>query len=144
MALGRRASASGAVTSQAQGTDVNLQLYKQVTEPGEFGYRVQGESGTAASVSAQAEYRGSWGDVNAGLEKVRGRVAGWAGIRGSVVFADGGVLVGNTLDNSFVIVDSGLPDRVRSPLPPIVHRGDYRTASASGSITAPTSRRRGG
>lgn len=110
MTLGRRTNASGAVTSQAQSTDVNVQLYEPVTGPGEFGYRVQADNGTTASVSAQAEYRGSWGDVNAGLEEVRGQVAGRAGIRGSIVFADGGLLVGNTLDNSFAIVDSGLPD----------------------------------
>ncbi|UAJ10465.1 fimbria/pilus outer membrane usher protein [Glacieibacterium megasporae] len=110
MVLGKRTSASGSITSQANSTDASVQLYDPVTEPGDFGYRLQADTGAAASISAQAQYQGSWGEVNAGLESVRDQVAGRAGIRGSIVFADGGVLVGNTLDNSFAIVDSGLPD----------------------------------
>ena len=110
MVLGKRATASGSITSQDRSTDANAQLFQPVTAPGDFGYRVQANTGVAASVSAQAEYEGSWGDVNAGLESVRGQVAGRAGMRGSIVLADGGLLVGNTLDNSFAIVDSGLPD----------------------------------
>ena len=108
--LGSRTSASASVTNDGRGTDGSAQLYRPVIEPGDFGYRLLANSGAAALVSAESRYRSSWGEVNAGIERVQGRVAGRAGLRGSIVVADGGLLVGNILNGSFAIVDTGLPD----------------------------------
>ena len=108
--LGTRTTASAALTSNDHGTDGSAQSYRPVTEPGDFGYRLLANSGAAALVLAEARYRGNWGEVSAGIERVQGQVAGRAGLQGSIVIADGGLLAGNTLNGSFAIVDTGLPD----------------------------------
>ena len=110
MALGKRATASASATSDTRNTFGDVQVYQPVTQPGDFGYRLLASSGAGSRISAEARYQGSWGEVSAGLERVQGQVAGRAGVRGSVVLADGGLLVGNTLDSSFAIVDTGVPD----------------------------------
>ena len=110
IALGSRASASATMTGDARSTYGDVQVYQPVTQPGDFGYRLLASSGAGSRLSGETRYQGSWGEFSAGVERVQSQVAARAGLRGSVVLADGGLLLGNTLDGSFAIVDSGLPD----------------------------------
>lgn len=107
--LGPRTSVAAFANFRDGGTDTSVQAIRPVTEPGEFGYRAAVQRGGFARELAEATYRGSRGEVSAGIERVDGSVAGRAGLRGALVIGNGGLLFGNTLSRSFAIVDAGVP-----------------------------------
>lgn len=108
--LGRRATANVSVTGGDQGMQSSAQVIRQVSAPGDFGYRALVDRGQSSRELAEATYRGSWGEVTAGLQDVSGQIAARVGARGSVVLAAGGLFAGNTINRSFAVIDAGLPN----------------------------------
>jgi outer membrane usher protein len=80
------------------------------SEVGSYGYRVDG-SGTDfyGQNGAGASYRTSFGVADARISANDGRVSASASFDGSLVMAGGGVFAGNTIYDSFAVVDVGLP-----------------------------------
>ncbi len=108
LAFGPRTSLVASATRREGGTDSSIELDRAVTEPGEYGYRFADNRGAVTRDLAEGRYRGSWGEVSGGVERVGDSVAARAGISGGIVLAGGGLLAGNTIGGSFAVVDAGV------------------------------------
>ncbi len=110
IALDRRTTAVASGVARVGATSGSAEVVRAVTEPGEVGYRINEDRGAVARDLAEGRYRATWGEVSAGIEHVGTAVAVRVGASGSIVVSGGGIMPGNTLNGSFAVVDTGLPD----------------------------------
>ncbi|WP_187640188.1 fimbria/pilus outer membrane usher protein [Bosea sp. F3-2] len=126
------ASRSGSAWSLA--ADINKPLQQ---EAGSFGWRIRDVEGPADQKrrSASFAYRGSSGQIEAGVAQSDSAAAATVQLDGSVAIAGGGIFIGNRIDDAFAVAKVGVPDVDVLFENRVVARTD-----ASGSALIPTLR----
>jgi outer membrane usher protein len=108
-ALGARTTgaASGSVD---QGRSYgSIQAQQTAVSNGDFGWRAYASEGGIPRYLGEVEYRGSAGQVTAGMDRLGGNTAWRAEARGSVSTVGGGLFFSNPVQNAFAVVDTGQP-----------------------------------
>ena len=79
---------------------------------GDYGWRVRESEGRgqASSQSAVLSYRSPYGRIEAGATQQRGATQGSAEFEGAVAVLGGGVYAANRINDSFAVVDAGVPN----------------------------------
>jgi outer membrane usher protein len=102
------ASAGSSIDRGRFGT--SLQANRPAVEQGDVGFNLNDQEGGTASRRAQGEYLARWGRASAGVAQSGASVGGaasQAGMRGSVVLAGGDFYLGDQVNDSFAVVNSG-------------------------------------
>ena len=87
-----------------------MQVARWRSQPGSYGWRVRDSEGAVASRSAAGSYRSSVATVQAGVEQSQGTVLrGIAQVDGAIATMGNGVFATNRIDDSFAVVDAGIP-----------------------------------
>jgi outer membrane usher protein len=110
---GGDAVVSAGVNTGRSGTAVGVDVTKPLrSEPGSFGYRFRDVEGTRLQQQRTVGfgYRGNSGEVTVTATQNASGVYGTGQFDGAVVFAGGGLFLGNRIDDAFAIVDVGAPD----------------------------------
>ena len=113
MPVGDYGYASTSVSRNSNGGySPNVGIYKPVTENvGSYGYRADVSAlGEQGNNDARFSYRTSAGLASVNAQTYNKSATANASFDGSIVAAGGGVFVGNTIYDSFAVVDAGLPD----------------------------------
>src|SRR5690606_29090360 len=102
--------AATGVSSGAHGTSVTADLMKSGGDRiGSYGWRLRDSEGEQVNRHASAQYRASFGRMQAGIGQVRDSVQAHAQLGGAVIFADGDVFLANRVHDAFAVVDAGAP-----------------------------------
>jgi len=101
---------------------------------GGWGWQVSGQKGAGLWRDyAQANFRGSYGDVYGAVQDLQGRVSTQFGASGSLVAMDGTVMAGRRIDQSFALVSTGGV----ANLPVLVENRRIGNTNDSGHILVP-------
>ncbi len=109
--IGESSSLSTGATSSKSGTSLTTDASRPLApQPGSYGWRVRDSEGAVASRSAAGSYRSSVATVQAGVEQSQGTVfRGLAQVDGAIATMGNGVFATNRIDDSFAVVDTGVP-----------------------------------
>ncbi|MGZ5864786.1 MAG: fimbria/pilus outer membrane usher protein [Xanthobacteraceae bacterium] len=108
--LGDDATMSTGATTSKNGTSVTTDASKPLRqEIGSYGWRVRDSEGAVGYRSAAGSYRGSAGKVEAGVEQSNGAVRTIGQAEGSIATIGTNVFFANKIDDSFAVVDTGVP-----------------------------------
>jgi len=121
ISLGGNAIAAGFASLGADGRDASAVLTRPDVLPGQTGYRLSADLGTADRLAALISHRREFGRGEAGIETVDGRLAGRLSLSGALVLSDAGPLFAQAIDGAYGIVDLRGIDGVAI-------RQDYRAA----------------
>ena len=105
--LGGSTSVSVGSTLDGGHSTYSVDAAKSAVEPNDYGYRLQDSEGAAVHRMAAGEFFSRWGRVSGEVDQSPGQIAGRAGARGSVVWADGGLFAGDQINDSFAVVHTG-------------------------------------
>lgn len=111
IALGNDITAAATATFDQSGSAIGAQVIKPLrAEPGSVGWQITDTEGKAGQRLGRLDYLGQSGQVSltAGQSKASGTY-GTATAEGAIVMADGGLFLGNRIDDSFAIVNAGTP-----------------------------------
>lgn len=86
--------------------------YTERTGVADRGYSLYGEmsQGDLSRYAGRADWRTRWADFGLAADAVDGEAGVRAEMRGAVVFGEGDFFLAQRIDDSFAIVDAGLPD----------------------------------
>ncbi len=99
-----------ASSSGTQGRNVLAEAAKPLgPEPDSVGWRVRGSPGGAGEQSAAASYRSAYGWAEAGVGHVGSRTTATAQLDGAIATLGGGVFATSRVDDSFAVVETGVP-----------------------------------
>jgi outer membrane usher protein len=130
--LGPRSSISASTGMGADGAFGQLHAAQSPVSVGDWGYQAYALS-KPQHVFAEGKYKSPWGLASAGLDWQEGMTTLRAGAHGALgAIKGGGVFAGNTIDDSFAIVDTGVPNLVVMGENRVVGRTD-----SSGRILVP-------
>jgi outer membrane usher protein len=99
-------SASGGAGGNSLGFDVTRPLDEK---PDSVGWRVSGAAGNASAGAVAGSYRSSYGRVDVGIGRERTGTSGTAQVEGSIATLGSGVFLSGRIDDSFAVVDAGVP-----------------------------------
>jgi outer membrane usher protein len=105
-ALGEVSAAVGTAYDAGHAT-YSASAVKQALAVNDYGYRLEDSEGAAVHRSVEAEFFSPWGRVSGEVDQSSGQIAGRAGARGSVVWADGTLFTGDQINDSFAVVNTG-------------------------------------
>ncbi len=78
------------------------------TEAGSYGYNIRAQEGSNPANSASFSYRAQEAQLDTGIQETGKTVQAAASVSGSIAIMNG-VYLANRIDNSFAIVDTGIP-----------------------------------
>jgi outer membrane usher protein len=109
--LGRRSSAGLSASATNQERAAQLQASQTADVIGDWGWRLFGGGSdvNADHEFAELQYKSPWGLVLGGVDRLAGQTTFQAEARGAVSYAGGGVFASNRIDDSFAVVDTGVP-----------------------------------
>ncbi len=108
--LGGRSSAGLSAGSGSSGNSVQVQAAQSVTAIDEWGYQINADrSATTTHGFAELDYKSPWAQLSAGVDRSGRQTTYRGGARGALSFVDRGLFASNTIDDSFAIVDTGVP-----------------------------------
>lgn len=113
VALGKRTQARTTVTTRENGkTQSGVYVSRPISDQvGDYGYGVQLEQQETLNVAAaRGEYRGRLGRVGGEVQARNNGSRVRAEVEGALVFSGGGFGMGNTIQDSFALVDVGIAD----------------------------------
>lgn len=105
-------SSVSAAANNGGSRDISGGLEAQKTlerDVGSYGWHVQDVEGSTPYRTASAAYRSAYGTAAVGLQQLSGNYGGSVQIDGSIAAVGGGVFAGNRVDDSFAVVDAGIP-----------------------------------
>jgi len=110
MPLGERLSAATGASSGPGGTTFTA-FAGQSEQPvdGSVGWQLRTSEGKVTQRGAQASYRSPWARFEAGIQQQEKEFRATAQMDGSLVATSGGVFAANRIDDSFAVVDVGVP-----------------------------------
>ena len=109
--LGGSVTGYGGVSSGRSGTNYNVEASRPMSsEPGSYGWRVRDSEGNNAYRLASGSYRSSVGQIGGEVRQDPTGVGGFVQAQGAVAVMGGGIFPSNRIDDSFAVVDVGLPD----------------------------------
>lgn len=111
MSLADSVTASTSASGGTGGRSVNVEAAKPLgIKPGSFGWRVRDSEGQAAQRSGAVSYRSSFARAEAGISQdPKNGFLGTAEVEGAIATMGGGVFFGNRIDDSFAVVETGVP-----------------------------------
>lgn len=109
--IGDNAMASTAVSAGKGGLETTVDLSKPLgEEPGSLGWRTSFSQGGSTEGSAAISYRSSHGRVDAAVDRLGSTTTATAQFDGSVATMGSGIFLTNRIDDSFAVVETGLPN----------------------------------
>lgn len=133
MPLGSQSSGSIGVNSDSTGTRFVTEASRaEGTEPGSYGWRFLDAEGSNPYRAAGASYRGQYGRAEVGVQQYDSGAGVTATVQGAVVMAGGGIFLSNQIDDSFSVVDVGVPD-----VPVMVENRPAGRTGATGKLLVP-------
>jgi len=110
MPLGSRISASSSVSASQSGVNFDTNASRALDrEVGSYGWRLHDSEGKASYRTADASYRADFARLNAGVAQYGSQASVNAEAEGAIAVLGGGVFLSNRIDDSFAVVDAGLP-----------------------------------
>ncbi len=107
--LGRRRSASVTAGSAGRASYLTEQASQAAINPGEIGGTMLNENGTPGRQMVQFDTVTRYGEIDAGVDRLGHASAFRTGQSGSLAAVDGQVFAGRSIQDSFAVVDTGLP-----------------------------------
>ncbi len=107
--LGRRRSASITAGSAGRESYLTEQASQAAVIPGEIGGTMLNQNGAPDRQMLQLDTVTRFGDFDAGVDRIGRTSAFRIGQSGSFALLDGGVFAGRTIQDSFAVVDTGMP-----------------------------------
>ena len=108
--IGGAASASSGVSRDRNGTNLTFDAVKPIAQqPGSFGWRAHDSEGATPDRSASIGYRSDYARVEAGVRQYGSNSSATAEIEGAVVTMGNGVFLANRIDDSFAVIETGMP-----------------------------------
>jgi len=109
--LSESMSASTTVATGKGGTGVTTDMVKPLEQkPGSLGWSVRDTEGALPYREATVSYRSSNARFRAGVSDDRNGLRGIAEVDGAIAAVGGDVFLANRIDDSFAIVDTGVPN----------------------------------
>lgn len=108
-ALDARRTTNASLGNDRSGTYAGLQASQSATRPGEWGWRVYDTEGSLDRHVGEVEYRAQSARLTAGVDQTRSDTALRAGVQGALAMLGGGMFASNLIQDSFAVVDAGLP-----------------------------------
>jgi outer membrane usher protein len=121
MPLGRRATVSVGANATKTARSAQVDLSQSAIVPGDWGFHafasIDGQptrnapwiGDVADHEFAQATYKAQWGQVYAGADRTGARTTVQGELIGAVSVIDNGVFFSNWINDSFAVVDTGMP-----------------------------------
>ncbi|MCU4162086.1 fimbria/pilus outer membrane usher protein [Acidiphilium sp. AL] len=106
--LGSRRSVSVGIGGSS-GLYGQAQAQQSIVSPGQFGYQIDQSTQAPANGSATANYESKRGLFSIGVGRIGVRTTVRAEVRGALSVVDGQVFASNTINDSFAVVDTGVP-----------------------------------
>ncbi len=113
MALGKRTQARTSLSSRGHGKNqAGVYVSRPISDKvGDYGYGIQLEQLETLSIAGvRGEYRGRLGRVGAEIQTGNSGSRLRAEVEGALVFSGGGFGMGNSIQDSFALVEVGIPD----------------------------------
>ncbi len=107
--LGLRRSASITAGSAGGQSYLSEQMSQAAINPGEIGGTILNQNGAPTRQMAQFDTVTTYGDFDVGIDRLGHSSAFRTGQSGSVAAVDGQVFTGRNIQDSFAVVDTGLP-----------------------------------
>ncbi len=107
--LGRRRSASITAGSAGPQSYLTEQVSQAAIDPGEIGGTLLNQNGMPNRQMAQFDTVTAYGDIDVGMDRLGHSSAFRIGQSGSLATVDGEVFAGRTVQDSFAVVETGLP-----------------------------------
>jgi outer membrane usher protein len=104
--LGSRSSVNTSVGAGTGSGYTQVQVVQSAVSIGDWGYQAYGSAGNPNHEFAQVQYKSPWALVSAGVDRLDKQTALRAEAQGAVAFVDGGLFASNTINDSFVVVDT--------------------------------------
>jgi outer membrane usher protein len=134
--LGDMSSLSTGATTSKSGTSITTDVSRPLSqEIGSYGWRVRDSEGAVGYRSAAGSYRGTAGAIQAGAEQSNGTVRTMAQADGAISMLGGGIFFSNRIDDSFAVVDAGVPG-----VPVAYENRPYGETDRSGRLLIPNLR----
>lgn len=108
VAFGERSSATAAA-GLSGGEYGQVQVQQSITEPGQFGYQVEASNQAPASAYGIATYDTHYGQISGEVFQSGSNRLYQASAVGSISLIDGGLFATNQVNDSFAVVDTGMP-----------------------------------
>jgi outer membrane usher protein len=108
--LGGAASVSSGVSRDRNRTSLAVDAVKPLAQqPGSFGWRAHDGEAATPDRSASLAYRSNYARVEAGVRQYGSNTSATAEMEGAVVAMGDGVFLANRIDDSFAVVETGVP-----------------------------------
>jgi outer membrane usher protein len=104
--FGSRASVQSAIGVGGNGSDETLQAMESANTVGDFGFQVLQGAGGQTQDLIGASFKSPWGMSDAAVDRVDGQTAYRGDFQGSLALADSSLFAGNTIADSFAVVDT--------------------------------------
>ena len=110
MPLGESMSSSAGLSVAKESWSATAEVSRPFgTKTGDYGWRVSHGEGDSRYSAASASYRASMGVAEGHIAQQDDKVLANAALTGSAVVADGGLFLGNRIEDAFAVVDAGAP-----------------------------------
>lgn len=110
MPLGPRISASSSVSASQGGVSFDTNASRALDrEIGSYGWSVHDAEGKSPYRTADASYRADFARLNVGVAQYGSQASVSGEAEGAIAALGGGVFFSNRIDDSFAVVDAGLP-----------------------------------
>ena len=110
MPLGGSVTASTSVSGGRGGTSVNFDAAKPLEQtPGSVGWRVRDSEGSTPYRSAAVAYRSSIARTETSISNDRNGTRATAEVEGAIATMGNGVFFANRIDDSFAVIETGVP-----------------------------------
>jgi outer membrane usher protein len=101
---------SSGLSSENGGTAFNVDVMKPLgLAPGDSGWRIRNVQGPSPRREASFSYRSQLGLAQIGVSQQNSAFSGSLALRGSVAAMGGGIFMSEWIDDSFAVVDTGVP-----------------------------------
>ncbi len=101
--------ASGGINARSGNgrEDIQAQVSKSVSGPGDFGYELVASNAGRGHQFGEVTYQSPVATITAGGDRLGQALSGRLGVRGSVASLDGGLFAATAINDSFAVVDTG-------------------------------------
>jgi outer membrane usher protein len=108
--LGGSVTATSSASRATDGNNLSFDVAKPLEEkPGSVGWRLAGSGGNASAGSAAGSYRSSYGRADAAISHDRNGTSVSAQVEGAIATMGNGVFLAGRIDDSFAVVETGVP-----------------------------------
>jgi outer membrane usher protein len=123
-------------TNAGSGTSISFEAQKTLqNRDGDYGWRIQDTNGAAPYRSVDASYRSPYGVGEVDVQQQNGSTGASAKVTGSIAALGGGAFIGNSIPDSFAVVDAGV-----AGVPVLEDNRPVGVTNSSGKLLVPNLR----